>query len=78
MAGPERPDALEYLYRWALELVGRSGVGMAGLAPLTYGTVMDWAALTGRRPRPFEVEALMRLDAILRDPATGSEEEDDA
>ena len=68
LEGPDFPDSLEYLWLWALELHGRSGVGMAGLAPLTYTTVRDWSLLTGNRPDPIEVSALMQLDSALRVP----------
>jgi hypothetical protein len=71
LAGPDCPDALRHVLEWARELHGRSGVGMAGLAPLAYGTIADWARLTGRRPRPHEVEALITLDAVLRHPEAG-------
>ena len=50
---------------WVLELHGRSGVNMAGLNPLSYTTLMDWATLTDVDPDPLEVEALMALDAAL-------------
>jgi len=59
---------LRYLWEWVRALHGRSGVGPAGLAPLSYETVAAWARLSGERPRPFEVEALMDLDAVLLSP----------
>lgn len=66
---PEYPECVEYLWRWALELHGRSGVGMSGLAPLTYEAVAAWAALRGVRPTPAEVGALLAIDAALSAPA---------
>ena len=63
--GPEFPEDVEYLWHWGLELHGRSGIGMAGLAPLAYGTVTDWALLTGNVPDALEVEALIAIDAAL-------------
>lgn len=62
------PDELRYLYNWARELYGRSGVGMGGMNPLAYSTLESWGRLTGRRPSPLEVEALLALDSVLRDP----------
>lgn len=59
------PDVLAYLWEWVIALHGRSGVGMGGLAPLSYATIAAWAKLTGQRPLPYEVEALMALDAAL-------------
>lgn len=65
LKGPEFPEALAYLWRWARELHCKSGVGMSGFLPLTYTTIADWSRLTGNNPRPYEVEALFALDAIL-------------
>ena len=59
---------MDYLYRWFTELYGRSGVGMSGVTALSYSTVYHWAVLTGRFPRPYEVEGLMALDAVARHP----------
>lgn len=63
---PEYPDELTYLLNWAYALVGRSGAGMAGLAPLSHAEVQAWALLTDARPEPWEIGALMELDAALR------------
>ena len=62
---PEYPDCVEYLWRWVLELHGRSGIGMSGLAPLTYEAIAAWAALRGVRPTPAEVGALLAIDTAL-------------
>ena len=67
------PEALEYLSDWLTELHGRSGVGMGGVVPLTYDTVYHWAVLTGRWPRPYEVAALLTLDAIQCHPTAASD-----
>lgn len=66
--GPPAPVALEYLLRWSWELHGRSGVGMDGYAPLTFTAIRDWAVLTEREIEPHEVQALMVLDAVRRNP----------
>lgn len=68
LEGPPYPEPLRALHGWAMELVGRSGADLNGLAPLTYGTIADWARLTGRFPRPHEVRALLLLDAAIRRP----------
>jgi hypothetical protein len=68
LAGPDFPEALEYLYDWLYELHGRSGVGFNGFGPLTYETVMAWASLTGAAPSPLDVRALLTLDSILLSP----------
>jgi len=61
--GPPYPAELAYLDAWSLELVGRSGAGASGPAPLTYESIAAWADMTERRPAPHEVRALMLLDA---------------
>jgi hypothetical protein len=67
---PELPESVEYLWGWLIELHGRSGVNMAGLNPLSYGTIEAWARLTGRQPDSLEVEALLMLDAAMLRPDT--------
>ena len=62
---PEYPDCMQYLWDWALELHGRSGVGMGGLAPLTYEAIMAWAVLRRVRLTPAEVAALITIDTVL-------------
>ena len=73
--GPDYPHAVHYLREWIGELHARSGVSMAGVAPLAYATVRDWAALTGRRVQPHEVRALIELDGVLCHPETVLAEE---
>jgi hypothetical protein len=57
---------MAYLWRWAIELYGRSGLGLGGVAPLSHRELRAWAENTGERPTRREVEALMRIDAALR------------
>lgn len=59
------PPRVEHLHAWIYQLHGKSGVGMEGAAPLTYGTIADWARLTGVEPTGDDVEALMRLDLVM-------------
>lgn len=65
---PPYPRGIAYLYEWARELHGRSGVGMSGLLPLTYATVFHWSQLTKQSPAPHEVLALFELDALMLHP----------
>lgn len=74
LTAPDYPDCVQYLWTWVIELHGHSGVGMNGLAPLTYESIMSWAVLKGVQPTPYEVEALLSLDATLR---AGKEEKTD-
>jgi len=62
---PDFPDCVNYLWSWAMELHGRSGVGMSGLVPLTYEAILAWSALRGIRPTPSEVHALIAIDSAL-------------
>ena len=68
LIGPECPESLDYLKAWAYALHGRSGVGMNGAAPLSYGTIADWSRLTGHMPSPEDVDALLVLDSVLLSP----------
>ena len=45
-----------------------------GLAPLGYATVEAWARLMDVEVEPHEVEALMVLDAVMRNPEAPKEE----
>lgn len=47
---------------------------MSGIIPLTYSTIADWAQLTGVRPTPGEIEALLVLDGVLCHPDAGAED----
>jgi hypothetical protein len=76
LEGPEGPEALDYLHEWAVSLLGRSGVGMDGYAPLGYATVAAWAQLMAITVAPHEVEALMMLDAVMRHPGDADPAED--
>jgi hypothetical protein len=68
LQGPEYPEHLLYLVGWMRSLVGRSGVGVSGAAPLSYREVLAWSALTGNSPSPWDVDALMVLDSVYRHP----------
>jgi hypothetical protein len=72
-SGPQLPKDMEHLYGYATELVGRSGMGQFGVAPLSYTTLRDWQALTGIALEPDEVTALMRLDSVIRNPPRETE-----
>ena len=68
LAGPEYPDAVEYLHGLLWQVHGRSGASMNGLAPLSWGTLRDFRDFTGVRITGDDARALMRLDAILLSP----------
>jgi hypothetical protein len=56
---------LEYLYRAAIEMHGRSGVGMGGLMPVSFTTIADYSRLKDIQFRPHEVDAIVQLDSVL-------------
>jgi hypothetical protein len=64
---PPFPDTLMYLWKWFLELHGRSGAHMSGINPMSYSEIADWARLTDQHPEPYEVRALIELDSVLLD-----------
>ena len=59
-----------YLVEWAYALCGRSGATMGGIAPLSFTTIRDWAMLMNRHITPLEVQALLAIDAVIREPDT--------
>jgi hypothetical protein len=71
--GPREPEPFAYLLTWAHQLVGRSGVGMNGFAPLSAAEIAHWSALRGVTPSVLEVEALVAIDRVLRQPPEGEE-----
>ena len=77
LLGPEPPDTLLYLMEWAYGLCGRSGASMAGIAPLGYGTIAEWARLMSIEPSPLEVQALILLDGVIRNPEAVDDEPDE-
>jgi hypothetical protein len=60
------PEEVAYLYDWARELFGRSGVSQVGLCPLSHTEIAAWARLTDRNVEPYEVTALIAIDAVMR------------
>lgn len=75
LEGPECPEELEYLLRWARELARTRAVGMNGAEGITYPMIEAWARLTAREPSALEVEGLLLIDAAMRFPGDGGEEE---
>jgi len=71
--GPPFPEELRYLHDWLLQLHGRSGLGFGGIAPLSHQEVEAWARLRDVAPEPHEVEALMVLDGVKRNPEAGED-----
>lgn len=49
---------------------------MGGVAPLGYTTIDAWSRLTGIQLEPYEVDALILLDAVLCNPEAGAEAEE--
>jgi hypothetical protein len=46
---------------------------MDGLAPLSFTAIRDWVAMTEREIDPHEVQALLLLDAVRRNPPKAAE-----
>lgn len=64
--GPGLPDTLSYLWAWFMELDATRQYTQIGMSALSFTDVRNWADLTQRKPRPHEVDALMRLDILVR------------
>lgn len=74
--GPECPPRLRGLLALARALHGKSGVTMAGLAPLSYATLRHYRLERGL-PRfdEDEIDAVFVLDAVMLNPGTFEESE---
>ena len=68
LKGPPCPESLRYLYDWALELCGRSGVTQIGVSPVTYATIESWMRLTGNVVSRRELRVLVQLDSVILHP----------
>jgi hypothetical protein len=66
LTGPPMPRALAYVWWWFVELSEARSVTGFGFSPIGFGDIWHWAQLTGRRPLPFEVGLIRRLDRALR------------
>ena len=66
--GPPMPACLAYLEDWSRALFGRSGEGMGGAAPLSPLVVESWARMSGYVIAPHELDALLVLDGVRRNP----------
>jgi hypothetical protein len=68
--GPEIPDAGWYLWEWYGELAAcRTHSGVSGAPePITYRDIAAWAELMHRHLTPEEVEALLAIDRVSRNP----------
>lgn len=66
LVGPPLPESVAYLYEWAKELFGRSGISQAGIHPVSHAEIAAWARLNDRRLMPHEVAALLAIDAVMR------------
>lgn len=66
--GPEFPESLDYLWRWFTELDRARTFSMNGPDPITHTAIDAWARLTGRTPDALEVDAILLLDVIARNP----------
>jgi hypothetical protein len=58
----EPPYEGEYLWNWYVELASARGGSGFGPNPIGFCDIEAWARLTGRRPIPWEVETLRRMD----------------
>ena len=66
---PECPGALAYLMTWYEELRAFGRQAMAGVHPLVWADVGEWARAMRVRPSPQDYRILMQLDFRFRDAA---------
>ncbi|MFN9215173.1 MAG: hypothetical protein ACK53T_15860 [Planctomycetota bacterium] len=63
---PPLPPACATVWAWWTELASARPSAGFGLSPLAFGELAAWARLTGERPAPIEVRAIMAADAAWR------------
>jgi hypothetical protein len=64
LEGPDFPELLDHVWSAFLSLNTSRGQGYSGPLPLNYQEIESWKRLTGSLLSPWEVKAIMRLDAI--------------
>lgn len=78
LRGPERPEALDYLWERFATLDGMRHEGTHGPAPFTPESIAAANVLFCWQLEPYEVEALRMLDVASRHPETMDDPKDDA
>jgi len=63
LIGPEFPMELSYLWSAYLHLHNARSAGFNGPSPISYLEIKAWMEVTENTLKPWEVEALKRLDA---------------
>lgn len=62
---PLLPIEAAHLWAWFNELSMRRTWSDRGPNPITWSDVLAWQQLTGKKPAPWEVQAMLSLDAIF-------------
>ena len=65
LEGPELPLCVRHLWDWWQELHLARGSSGFGPVPLSWSDIDAWARLTGARPSPPELRAIMALDRAI-------------
>lgn len=64
LKGPKMPRQAQHVWEWFLELAAaRTGNGF-GPNPISFSELKAWADLTGRNPKPLEIQWLKALDRL--------------
>jgi hypothetical protein len=61
---PELPQDCLHVWSWFLDLHHARASGGMGPAPITYESIVGYAALTGTTLRPWEVHAIKAVDDV--------------
>ena len=56
------PALAAYLWAWFCELHSARGSNGFGPSSLSWRDLLDWAAVTGNKPHPWEVRAIRAID----------------
>jgi hypothetical protein len=63
LQAPRYPERYAHVIGWFFEIHSRRSVGQYGPASLSWLDIHAWASLTGRKPSPWELRVIGRLDA---------------
>ena len=74
---PPFPEELAYLWEWLMELSLARGEGWSGAAAISYSDIEAWTRLMDTHPEPHDVQALLVLDAAMRNPGDGTDDDDE-
>lgn len=66
LIGPALPDEAAHIWGWFVALSNQRGSSGFGIEPLRWLDIWAWSSLSGTLAFPWEIDAIVRIDAIYR------------